>query len=88
MPGNRMRPRRGGRPVPASTRPETRETIPVTSPLRRLAAAVAASAFLGCGGGSPAAIPANPPPIPVDASGKPKPPPTAAGDVKPITVKP
>jgi hypothetical protein len=58
-------------------------------PLRRLVAAVAASAFLGCGGGgAPTAVPANTPPIPVDAAGKPKPPPTAAGDVKAIRVQP
>ena len=60
----------------------------MTHRFRRLAAVVAASAFLGCdGGGAPTTIPANPPPIPTDASGKPKPPPTAAGDVKPIPVK-
>ena len=58
-------------------------------PLRRLAAALAASAFLGCGGGdTPTTVPANPPPIPVDDAGKPKPPPTAAGDVKPIRAQP
>ncbi len=60
----------------------------MTRPFRRLAVVAAASAFLGCGdGGATTTIPANPPPIPTDASGKPKPPPTAAGDVKPIPVK-
>jgi hypothetical protein len=57
-------------------------------PIRRLAVAVAATASLGCGGDAPATIPANPPPIPTDASGKPKPPATAAGNVKPIRVQP
>lgn len=56
-------------------------------PIRRLAAALAASALLGCGG-TPTTIPADTPPIPVDAAGKPKPPATAAGNVKPIRVQP
>lgn len=60
----------------------------MSHPPRRLAAAVLAGMLLGCGESATTTIPANPPPITKDESGKPKPPPTAAGEVKPIKAQP